>query len=115
MTKASCSSVLIIDTPGTLLGIVTERDLMTRVVAQGLNPEKTLARDVMTHNPHCVGPDMLVADAVVMMIERGFRHLPILSATERSSVSSQSAMRCRSSSRRRELAEFHDQVNDALG
>ena len=38
MTRANCGSVLIVDTPGTLLGIVTERDLMTRVLAKALNP-----------------------------------------------------------------------------
>ena len=51
MTKANCGSVLILDTPGTLLGIVTERDLMTRVLAKALNPEKTQVSDVMTLNP----------------------------------------------------------------
>jgi CBS domain-containing protein len=33
MTRANASSVLVLDLPGTLLGIVTERDLMTRVLA----------------------------------------------------------------------------------
>jgi len=35
MTKANCGSVLIFDTTGQMRGIVTERDLMTRVVGQG--------------------------------------------------------------------------------
>jgi len=41
MTKANCGSVLIVDTAGSLLGIVTERDLMTRVLAKALNPTTT--------------------------------------------------------------------------
>ena len=41
MTRANCGSVLIMDTPGTLLGIVTERDLMTRVLAKALDPQTT--------------------------------------------------------------------------
>jgi CBS domain-containing protein len=81
MTKANCGSVLIIDTAGTMLGIVTERDLMTRVLAKALNPATTLVADVMTRNPHCVGPDMRVSDAVLIMIERGFRHLPVIEET----------------------------------
>ncbi|MDY0107061.1 MAG: CBS domain-containing protein, partial [Giesbergeria sp.] len=41
MTHANCGSVLILDTPGKLLGILTERDLMTRVLAKALNPQTT--------------------------------------------------------------------------
>ena len=41
MTRANCGSVLVLDTPGALLGILTERDLMTRVLAKALDPQKT--------------------------------------------------------------------------
>src|SRR5690606_16677000 len=41
MTRANCCSVLILDTPGTMLGIVTERDLTTRVLAKALDPKTT--------------------------------------------------------------------------
>ena len=116
MTKANCGSVLIVDTPGTLLGIVTERDLMTRVVAKALSPEKTLVVDVMTRNPHCVAPDRLVSDAVLIMIERGFRHLPIVSAAGRIlGVFSVRDALPREIGNAVSLAEFHEQVNDALG
>ncbi len=116
MTKANCGSVLIVDTPGTLLGIVTERDLMTRVVAKALSPEKTLVSDVMTRNPHCVAPDRLVSDAVLIMIERGFRHLPIVSAAGRIlGVFSVRDALPREVGNAVSLAEFHEQVNDALG
>ena len=43
MTRANCGSVLIMEPPDTLLGIVTERDLMTRVLARALDPETTTA------------------------------------------------------------------------
>ena len=78
MTRANCGSVLVIDTGNTLLGIVTERDLMTRVLAKALDPATTTVADIMTRNPRCVAPEMKVADAVLIMIERGFRHLPIV-------------------------------------
>lgn len=116
MTKANCGSVLIVDTSGTLLGIVTERDLMTRVVAKALNPEKTLVSEVMTLSPHCVPPDMLVSDAVLIMIERGFRHLPIVSpAGKILGVFSVRDALPREIGNAVSLAEFNDQVNDALG
>ena len=116
MTKANCGSVLIVDTPGTLLGIVTERDLMTRVVAKALSPEKTQVSEVMTRNPHCVAPERLVSDAVLIMIERGFRHLPIVSAAGRIlGVFSVRDALPREIGNAVSLAEFHEQVNDALG
>ena len=78
MTRANCGSVLVIDSSNALLGIVTERDLMTRVVAKAVDPATATVTDIMTRNPHCVGPETKVADAVLIMIERGFRHLPIV-------------------------------------
>lgn len=116
MTRANCGSVLIVDTLGTLLGIVTERDLMTRVLAKALNPEKTRVSDVMTRGPYCVAPETRVADAVLIMIERGFRHLPIVNAqTKILGVFSVRDALPREISSAVELAEFNDQVNDALG
>ncbi len=116
MTKAGCGSVLVIDGSGVLQGIVTERDLMTRVLAKALNPEKTTLGDVMTRNPYCVVPEMLVSDAVLLMIERGFRHLPIVSTAGKiQGVFSVRDAMPREIGAAVSLAEFHDQVNDALG
>ena len=116
MTKANCGSVLIVDTPGTLLGIVTERDLMTRVLAKALNPQTTKVSDVMTKNPICVAPEKLVADAVLIMIERGFRHLPIVGPGEKIlGVFSVRDALPREIGSALSLAEFNEQVNDAVG
>lgn len=116
MTRANCGSVLIVEAPGTLLGIVTERDLMTRVLAKALDPQTTRVADVMTRNPYCVAPDVLVSDAVLIMIERGFRHLPIVSpAGKIMGVFSVRDALPREIGTAVSLAEFHDQVNDALG
>ncbi len=116
MTRAHCGSVLIVDTPGNLLGIVTERDLMTRVLAKALDPQKTMLSDIMTRNPFCVPPEMPVPDAVLIMIERGFRHLPIVGPNARilGVFSVRDAMP-REIGNAMSLAEFHEQVNDALG
>ncbi len=116
MTKANCGSVLIIDGAGVMQGILTERDLMTRVLAKALSPEKTTVADVMTRSPYCVAPEMLVSDAVLVMIERGFRHLPIVSAAGKIlGVFSVRDALPREIGAAVSLAEFHDQVNDALG
>lgn len=116
MTRANCGSVLIVDTPSNLLGIVTERDLMTRVLAKALNPQTTMVSDVMTRNPICVAPETLVADAVLIMIERGFRHLPIVGEGAKIlGVFSVRDALPREIGNAVSLAEFNEQVNDALG
>ncbi len=116
MTKANCGSVLIVDPSTALLGIVTERDLMTRVVAKALDPQKTQVSDVMTRSPYCVPPETLVSDAVLIMIERGFRHLPIVGPGSKIlGVFSVRDALPREIGAAVSLAEFHDQVNDALG
>ncbi len=117
MTRANCGSVLVIDTAGTLLGIVTERDLMTRVVAKKVDPAATPVADIMTRNPRCVPPETKVTDAVLIMIECGFRHLPIVKADSGKILgvfSVRDAMP-REVNAAVNLAEFNEQVNDALG
>jgi CBS domain-containing protein len=116
MTRANCGSVLIIDSAGTMLGILTERDLMTRVLAKGLAANATAVTQVMTRHPRCVGPEMKVADAVLIMIERGFRHLPIVDAGGRvlGVFSARDALP-REVNTAVDLAEFNEQVNDAHG
>jgi CBS domain-containing protein len=116
MTRANCGSVLIIDTASTLLGILTERDLMTRVVAKALDPAATPVSRVMTVNPRCVAPELKVADAIVIMIERGFRHLPIVAEGGKIlGVFSVRDALPREVGAAVSLAEFNEQVNDALG
>lgn len=116
MTRANCSSILVMEPPDRLLGIVTERDMMTRVVAKAVDPQKVAVREVMTPSPVCVPPETAVLDALVTMMERGFRHLSIVGPTGRilGVFSIRDALP-------RELgaaisqAEFNEQVNDALG
>jgi CBS domain-containing protein len=83
MTKAHCGSVLIVDAGGTMLGILTERDLMTKIVAKRRDPETTPVSDIMTHNPHFISPETTVSDAVLIMKRHNFRHLPIISSTSK--------------------------------
>ncbi len=61
-----------------LAGIITERDMTARVIAAGLNPEISTARDIMTANPDTLGPDDTAADAIRMMKLHNYRHLPVV-------------------------------------
>lgn len=116
MTRANCGSVLVMEPPDRLLGIVTERDLMTRVLAKALDPKQTSLVQIMTPHPQCVPPETKVSDAVLIMIERGFRHLPIVAADRKIlGVFSIRDALPREIGTALSEAEFNEQVNDALG
>ena len=115
MTRAGCGSVLVMDPPDVLLGILTERDLMTRVLARGLNPDTATVREVMTPSPVCIPPETKVSDAVVLMLEKGFRHLPVVSGQKILGVFSSRDALPREIGTAFSQVEFNEQVNDALG
>lgn len=62
---------------GRLVGIFSERDLMSRVVAEGLDPRTTLVEQVMTKDPLVVAPCESVENCMGLMRQHGFRHLLI--------------------------------------
>jgi len=63
---------------GELAGILSERDIMNRVVAVGRTPGTTSVSEVMTANPRAVKSDESIEDCLFIMREFGFRHLPIV-------------------------------------
>jgi CBS domain-containing protein len=88
---------------------------MTRVLAKGLDADRATAREVMTPNPICVPPEMRVSDAVVLMLERGFRHLPMVAGTRILGVFSARDALPREIGTAVSQTEFNEQVNDVLG
>lgn len=67
--------------PGLLadqVGIFSERDLMTRVVARGLDPALTKVGDVMTSKVAVLSEGRTYRDALVIMEQLHIRHLPVL-------------------------------------
>lgn len=75
MIERRTGSAVVVDGEG-FTGIVTERDVL-RAVARGMVPWSTKIFDVMTADPITVTPDTDIKDAIRIMIEGGFRHLPI--------------------------------------
>src|SRR3954464_10242405 len=67
---------------GGLAGILSERDIMNRVVAVGRTPGTTAVSEVMTANPRAVAADETIEECLFIMREFGFRHLPIQNGKE---------------------------------
>jgi CBS domain-containing protein len=61
-----------------LEGIFTERDMVNRVVADGLDPDMTPLSKVMTANPDTIGASASALDALKAMNDRSYRHLPVV-------------------------------------
>lgn len=59
-------------------GIFTERDALYRVVAEGRDPETTRLGEVMTSKLVTLSPDDAASDALRLMRDIGFRHLPVV-------------------------------------
>jgi CBS domain-containing protein len=67
---------------GRLDGIFTERDALNRVLAAGLDPDATPLGEVMTRELVTLSPQTPVTEALRLMSEIGFRHVPIVEQEE---------------------------------
>lgn len=78
MKSRRVGAVLVIDADDRLAGIFTERDMVNRVVAESRDPDTTALSEVMTRRPSTIGPDASAIEALRIMNDGGFRHLPIV-------------------------------------
>lgn len=69
-------AVVIVDSKDAPLGIITERDIVRRVVAAGKEPNKVAALDVMSHPIISVNPEVSIYDAAFVMSKYKVRRLP---------------------------------------
>ncbi len=77
MRLRNIGSMLVME-QGRLDGIMTERDVVQRVVAAGRDPDETRLEEVMTRNPDTIGPEATAIDALRLMQDGGYRHLPVV-------------------------------------
>ena len=78
MAGHKIGAIVVVDDQGRLAGLFTERDVLNRVVAQGLDPDSTRLSVVMTADLQTASPDKPLAHALHMMFEGGFRHVPVV-------------------------------------
>lgn len=60
------------------IGMVTDRDLVLRVLAAGKDPQTTSVHDVMTRDPQVVGEDTPIESALTLMRTGSFRRIPVV-------------------------------------
>lgn len=77
MNERHIGSLMVLD-QDRIAGILTERDIMTRVVAASRVPEQTAVREVMTEDILSCTPGTRLSEARHVMREKRIRHLPVL-------------------------------------
>ena len=76
MTALNVGAVVVKDF-GKLIGILTERDLLKAMAAR-VHSSEARVRQFMTENPITATPDMDCEEASQLMLDKGFRHLPVM-------------------------------------
>ena len=82
MLAGRIGAIVVTDEQERLLGIFTGRDA-SRMLAEAKDPIETCLRDVMTCNPDTVSPRQTAIEALRLMQDGGFRHVPVVSETGR--------------------------------
>jgi len=78
MHTQNASAVLVTEGDANLVGIFTERDAISRVLAAGRDPLATVLADVMTNNPETITPQHSATEVLRLMQEARVRHLPVV-------------------------------------
>jgi CBS domain-containing protein len=77
MESADVGSLPVVD-GGTPVGIVTDRDIAIRVVAQAKDPSRTTVGDIATGQPYYAAPDQDLDEALELMAYRKVRRVPVV-------------------------------------
>jgi len=80
MVECDCGEIPVIDSAKKLIGVITDRDIVCRVVAKGKNPSAMTAGDAMTQPVISVTEDASLQDVLSAMEEHQVRRLPVVDA-----------------------------------
>lgn len=78
LSRHELGSLPVCAADGTLAGIVTDRDIVTRCVAAGEEPGRVPVRDIMSPAPSVITPETPISDAARLMAQRQVRRLPVV-------------------------------------
>lgn len=78
MAEHRIGAVLVVDRQSRTVGIFTERDAMNKILAAGLDPDKTTLSEVMVSEVQTISANKPLAFALYLMSEGGFRHVPVV-------------------------------------
>lgn len=77
MQQGDVGPILVVNESGKLTGLITDRDIVVRVVAMGLDPQETRLGDVASSDLHALAPEDTVDDAVRIMRDESVRRIPV--------------------------------------
>jgi CBS domain-containing protein len=78
MHQRAVGSLVIVSDDSEPVGMITDRDLVARVLAKGLNATETVVRDVMTTSPTTISENGAIESALALMRTGAFRRLPVV-------------------------------------
>ncbi|WNG41272.1 CBS domain-containing protein [Archangium violaceum] len=83
MKEEDCGIVPVVDERGRLRGVLTDRDLVIRTLAEGRPPDNMVARDIMTDDVEAVTPDEDIHSIIALMGRRQVRRVPVVERDDR--------------------------------
>jgi CBS domain-containing protein len=84
MQRERIGCVLVVD-QGRLVGVFTERDVLTKVAARDIDIDRVRIDELMTPDPECLGSDSELVYVLNQMSVGGYRHVPLLDDQDRPS------------------------------
>ncbi len=77
MREADIGDVIVMS-DGDMCGVVTDRDIVVRAIADGKDPKSTTLDEICSHEVATVGPDDSIEQAIQLMRDRAVRRVPVV-------------------------------------
>jgi signal-transduction protein with cAMP-binding, CBS, and nucleotidyltransferase domain len=111
MCRVKVGALVVLDEDGNTAGILSERDLLTRVLLAHRDPASTTVGDVMTRAVFCIDEGWSLSDAMQAMTYGRYRHLPVMAENKVTGlVSIGDLVRAIGGDQERELRALHEYV-----
>jgi CBS domain-containing protein len=78
LERLDVGALVVMDDGDTLLGVVSERDIVRKCICRARSTAETRVDEIMVRHPTTIAPTASPADALAVMIASGFRHLPVV-------------------------------------